>query len=110
MSDLRWISDTLVPWLDQVLDESAASESTRYEIGIMPGQDGVPALGVVLWSASPILGQALTSVMMIGNPLSLTEDEVKAGVRSIVEQIRQQRHQMLSGANGHGTPGAGLIT
>ena len=108
MAESRRASEKIGAWVQKALD--GTSEAMEFEVTVMPDAQGTPALAVLFWAPSPLLGQALTLVLMIGNPLQVDEEGIGTAVHQIVEQARAQRSQMLAQSNGHGQPGQGLIT
>ena len=97
------LTDSIAEWVADALAADPGLERVHWDVSfqLIPTPQGAqPAFPLLLLMPSPILGQTLSHVVLLG--IDATAERVDAGLREAIEQLRQRRSQALAPSNGSG--------
>lgn len=104
----RRLSTVLGEWLEAAFEKHANGERFMWEMTVsgkqmVPGQQPLPVLMVVVWMPSATLGEVQNGSFLLTNPIGVDEDTIDGIVHEFLDQMLQARSQSLA-QQVNGTP------
>lgn len=91
--------DKITPWIEREIERQAPTENVGWEGAMGMAPDG-PILNILAFMPGAVLGSWISTGLTMANPLAMKEEQADEVVRTLLEQLRNERTRQLAAANG----------
>lgn len=92
----RRLTDQISTWVEEALDTYLLGDQAMYDLTILLDPQAGPALCLVIWMPSLVLGDQMQVVGIIPNPPSVRAEQVNQFVHDGLEAMRKQRSEQAA--------------